>query len=296
MGFWKLDHPPTSLAVVDVHAGFEKTYGELREEVAQSAATLAGHGDKGLSVLAARNRYDSLVLYLAALSSGQTLMMVDPSLNQDLLRPLLDTYRPDHVHGNFTADAFSGYRKVAQIAPDCWERETQDRTPIHASLALLLNTSGSTGSPKLVRLSRENLQANASSIATYLKLTSSERAITSLPMSYSYGLSVVNSHLLAGATLVLSEHGILRSEFWDALDSLRCTSMAGVPYTYQMLLQTGLLEKRGSTLRTLTQAGGGLAEPLVRKLHELAERRGLRFFVMYGQTEVPWKLIARQAS
>jgi long-chain acyl-CoA synthetase len=285
MGFWKLDHPPTSLAVVDVHAGFEKTYGELREEVAQSAATLAGHGDKGLSVLAARNRYDSLVLYLAALSSGQTLMMVDPSLNQDLLRPLLDTYRPDHVHGNFTADAFSGYRKVAQIAPDCWERETQDRTPIHASLALLLNTSGSTGSPKLVRLSRENLQANASSIATYLKLTSSERAITSLPMSYSYGLSVVNSHLLAGATLVLSEHGILRSEFWDALDSSRCTSMAGVPYTYQMLLQTGLLEKRGSTLRTLTQAGGGLAEPLVRKLHELAERRGLRFFVMYGQTE-----------
>ena len=256
MGFWKLDHPPTSLAVVDVHAGFEKTYRELREDVAQSAATLC-HADKALSVLAARNRYDSLVLYLAALSSGQTLMMVDPSLNQDLLRPLLDTYRPDYVHGNFTTDGFPGYRKIGQIAPDCWERETKDRTPIHASLSLLLNTSGSTGSPKLVRLSRENLQANASSIATYLKLKPSERAITSLPMSYSYGLSVVNSHLLAGATLVLSEHGILRSEFWDALDSFRCTSMAGVPYTYQMLLQTGLLEKRGSTLQTVTQAGGG---------------------------------------
>jgi hypothetical protein len=112
------------LAVVDVHAGFEKTYRELREDVAQSAATLC-HADKALSVLAARNRYDSLVLYLAALSSGQTLMMVDPSLNQDLLRPLLDTYRPDYVHGNFTTDGFPGYRKIGQIAPDCWERETK---------------------------------------------------------------------------------------------------------------------------------------------------------------------------
>lgn len=285
MDFWRLDHAPTSLAVVDVHAGVKKTYGELKEDVTRTTATLGGSDRKALLMLAAKNRYDSLVLYLAALNSGQAVMMVDPGLNHDLLLPLLDTYHPDSMYGDFMVDSFPGYRKAKQDSSVCWERETKDQTTIHDALALLLNTSGSTGSPKLVRLSRENLQANASSIATYLKLTANERAITSLPLSYSYGLSVVNSHLLAGASLVLSDHGVLRSEFWDALDSFGCTSMAGVPYTYQMLLQTGLLEKRGASLRTLTQAGGGLSEPLIRKMNELAVRRGLRFFVMYGQTE-----------
>ncbi len=150
---------------------------------------------------------------------------------------------------------------------------------------MLLNTSGSTGSPKLVRLSGQNLQANAVSIVSYLGLTADERPITSLPMAYSYGLSVINSHLLAGATLVLNEHGVLRREFWDSLDRYSCTSFAGVPYTYQMLLQTGLLKKRGATLRTLTQAGGALAETYVRQMNDLARQRGFKFFVMYGQTE-----------
>jgi acyl-CoA synthetase (AMP-forming)/AMP-acid ligase II len=136
-----------------------------------------------------------------------------------------------------------------------------------------------------VRLSGGNLQANAASIASYLNLTEKERPITSLPMAYSYGLSVINSHLLTGATLVLSEHGVLRREFWDSVDKYGCTSIAGVPYTYQMLLQTGLLKKRGATLRTVTQAGGALAEPYVRQMHDLAKERGFKFFVMYGQTE-----------
>jgi acyl-CoA synthetase (AMP-forming)/AMP-acid ligase II len=137
----------------------------------------------------------------------------------------------------------------------------------------------------LVRLSLANLQANASSIASYLELTPDEKPITSLPMAYSYGLSVINSHLLVGATLVLTEHGVLRREFWDSIDRYSCSSFAGVPYTYQMLLQTGILKKRGATLRTLTQAGGRLAASHVQELYELARQRGCRFFVMYGQTE-----------
>jgi long-chain acyl-CoA synthetase len=134
-------------------------------------------------------------------------------------------------------------------------------------------------------LSYNNLQSNAESIRQYLGLTPAEKPIASLPMSYSYGLSVINSHLLAGGTLVLVEHGVLRREFWDCIDLYSCTSLAGVPYTYQMLLQTGLLQKRGASLRTLTQAGGALAPEYIRKMHELALQRGFRFFVMYGQTE-----------
>lgn len=156
---------------------------------------------------------------------------------------------------------------------------------IHPDLSLLLSTSGSTGSAKLVRLTRANLAANASSIAEYLGLTPAERPITSLPMPYSYGLSVINSHLHAGAAIVLSEDGVLRREFWDAVDRYRCTSFAGVPYTYQLLLQAGLLATKGASLKTLTQAGGRLEERLIAQMLKLAGERGWQFFVMYGQTE-----------
>jgi acyl-CoA synthetase (AMP-forming)/AMP-acid ligase II len=156
---------------------------------------------------------------------------------------------------------------------------------IHPDLALLLSTSGSTGSAKLVRLSLANLEANAESIAQYLQLTPADRPITSLPMTYSYGLSVINSHLDAGATIVFMEDGVLRRSFWDAIDQYGCTSLAGVPYTYQLLLQAGLLKTRGSSLKQLTQAGGRLDERYVQQMLELADARGWKFFVMYGQTE-----------
>jgi long-chain acyl-CoA synthetase len=281
MDFWKIDHPAGSLAVIEPGTGRQKTYGELREDVAEVFMPKR----RSLVMLLAQNRYECLVAYLAALRCGNPLLLVDASLNRELLGQLIGTYCPEYIYHASSDLALHGYEFRPGISLGIWERTNKESTAIHDSLALLLNTSGSTGSPKLVRLSRENLQANANSIASYLNLSETERPITSLPMSYSYGLSVVNSHLLAGATLVLTDHGVLRREFWDIIDQCSCTSFAGVPYSYQMLLQTGLLTKRGSTLRTLTQAGGALAEAHIRKMHQLAIERGFKFFVMYGQTE-----------
>lgn len=107
--------------------------------------------------------------------------------------------------------------------------------PINKDLSLLLTTSGSTGSPKLVRLTQKNIQSNAISIATYLKLTSQERPITSLPMNYSYGLSVINSHLLVGATIIVTQSSVVESNFWRLVKELKATSISGVPYTYELL-------------------------------------------------------------
>jgi len=289
VNFWKLEHPRDRLAAVDAHTGREWTYGELRVDVARTMAEMAVGmpklGKKSLIMLLAQNRYECLVMYLVALNSGDAVVLVDATLNHDLLLRLINTYRPDCICGVLPEITIPGYRKRQAEEFWVWENEKPEATAIHKSLTLLLNTSGSTGSPKLVRLSGESLQANAVSIKSYLNLTDAERPITSLPMAYSYGLSVINSHLLAGAMLVLNEHGVLRREFWDSLDRYGCTSFAGVPYTYQMLLQAGLLKQRGATLRTLTQAGGALAEPFVRQMHDLARHRGFEFFIMYGQTE-----------
>lgn len=283
MAFWDLPHPADSLAAIVASSGLQRTYGELRSDVERSASAMPQRPAKSLLMLLARNNYESLVVYLAALRSGNALLLADATTNHDLLAQLVDTYRPDFIYES-SDDDFPGYHSL-QRGLSARNRKEEEAIPIHPSLALLLSTSGSTGSPKLVRLSQQNVQTNAAAIASYLSLTAAERPITSLPMAYSYGLSVFNSHLLAGACLTLTDHGILRREFWDAVERWQCTSFAGVPYSYQMLLQTGLLNIRGASLRTITQAGGALAEPLIRDVHELAAKKGIRFFVMYGQTE-----------
>jgi acyl-CoA synthetase (AMP-forming)/AMP-acid ligase II len=281
MDFWEIEHPQESLAVIEPATPRQKTYGELGREVSQTFMPKR----RSLVMLLAQNRYECLLSYLAALRSGNPLLLVDASLNRELLAELIDTYRPAYVYAWVSDLSLPQYQLRQEGTINVWERQNCRPLALHPSLALLLNTSGSTGSPKLVRLSRENLQSNATSIAEYLHLSAAERPITSLPMSYSYGLSVINSHLLVGAALTLTEHGVLRREFWDTIDQCACTSFAGVPYSYQMLLQMGLLNRRGRTLRTLTQASGVLGEDHVRQMHQLALQCGFKFFVMYGQTE-----------
>jgi len=155
---------------------------------------------------------------------------------------------------------------------------------LHPALALLLSTSGSTGSAKQVRLSAANLDANAAAIAEYLQVDESERALANLPFHYAYGLSVLNSHLWAGASLVLTCHGLVSPALWAALAHQQVTSMAGVPFVYETLYR---LRQPAAlpALRTLTQAGGRLAPELVRHFAQRCGDSGRRFIVMYGQTE-----------
>ena len=176
------------------------------------------------------------------------------------------------------------------------ERAAAPRHELHPQLALMLTTSGSTGSPKLVRLTVGNLQANARSIIEYLEIGADERAIASLPFHYSYGLSVLNTHLLAGASLLLPDEGIVRPRFWETFAEHRCTSFAGVPYSYAILERTGWRRHALPSLRTMTQAGGRLDPEAKLSLADELERRGARLVVMYGQTEatarisyVPWE-------
>jgi long-chain acyl-CoA synthetase len=285
MKFWNLKHSDPSPAAIDARSEKIWTYAELARDAARMEEALPRPGRKPLGLLLAQNRYECLATYLAALNAGSALILLDAALHPFLLREFLVTYRPDWV---FTAQSeidLAGYQKSASGEPGLLEIERPQEMKIHPDLALLLTTSGSTGSPKLVRLALRNLQANAESISEYLELTSCERPITSLPMAYSYGMSVINSHLHAGATIVFTEDPVLRREFWDAVDRYGCTSLAGVPYTYELLLRTGLLNKNGSSLKILTQAGGKLEERRVQQMYSLALARGWKFIVMYGQTE-----------
>lgn len=156
---------------------------------------------------------------------------------------------------------------------------------IFKETAVLLSTSGTTGSPKLIRLSYSNLQANAEAIAQYLGITNAETPVTGLPLSYSYGLSVVNSHLSAGASMLCTNASLMTKEFWEQFKESRCSSFAGVPFSYAMLERLRFDQMTLPSLRTITQAGGRLAPEKIQLFADIAKRKDFRFFVMYGQTE-----------
>lgn len=250
--------------------GFALTYRELADRVDALALRLGT--ERRLVALAAANDADSLVAYLAALVSGHPLILV-PEDKPAALDSIVAAYDPDVILRSGNGE------------PVLEERRPGTRHELHPDLALMLSTSGSTGSPKLVRLSHANLQSNAESIAEYLNIGPADRAATTLPMSYCYGLSVINSHLLRGAGLVLTDLSVVDPCFWDLFRSRGATAFAAVPYTFELLERVGFAEMELPSLRYVTQAGGRLAPETVQSYAGLGRRRGWELFVMYGQTE-----------
>jgi acyl-CoA synthetase (AMP-forming)/AMP-acid ligase II len=247
------------------------TYADLAARVDAFANDVLGTARR-LVLVEGANHPDALVAYLAALQHGHVVLLV-PEDAAHRSRALLDTYDPDVL----VRRGDHGWRSTVLR-----EGSAHD---LHPDLALLMSTSGSTGSPKLVRLSVDNIRSNAASIADYLDLTPADRAATTLPLHYCYGLSVVHSHLSVGASLLLTDGSVVDRCFWDRFDDARATAFAGVPYTFELLETSGFAEQRHPSLRYVTQAGGRLAPDLVRRFARLGERDGWDFVVMYGQTE-----------
>ena len=251
--------------------GREVSYAQLKNLTEEWAAKVP---PRSLAFLLVGNNLDSLIAYIACLNYGVVPLMLDARIDASLLQRFLDIYDPDYIWKPSTDGAYEletrKSRRVIVLYPD---------------LALLLTTSGSTGSPKLVRQSYRNIRANTASIVEYLRLDATERPITTLPMNYTYGLSIINSHLAVGATILLTEKSIMQREFWNFFSEQSATSFGGVPYTYEMLDKLMFFRRKLPSLRTMTQAGGKILPELHRKFAEYAQREGKNFVVMYGQAE-----------
>ena len=251
--------------------GVQLTYAALADAVDAQAAELAGAAQ--LAIIEAANTPACLIAYLACLQAGYPLILAEPG--STALDP-----RTAATYG-----AALVFRRSAQGEWRFEALETAAPPALHPDLCILLSTSGTTGSPKLVRLSHTNIQANSASIAAYLGLTPTDRAITSLPLYYSYGMSVVNSHLHAGATILMTQHSVADPAFWDFFAGAGATSLSGVPFTFDLLERSGFRERDYPALRYLAQAGGRLPAERVQLYGAWARDRGKQMFVMYGQTE-----------
>lgn len=248
---------------------------------------LKNHLSPGLVFCFCKNTIGSIVGYLTFIENNIVPVMIDVEKDNETIDKLIEIYNPNYLwvpveisefYSNRGKNLFTilGYSLIAIHNNDL---------NLNKDLALLLPTSGSTGSPKLVRLSNKNLISNALSIANYLDITSDERPVTSLPMHYSYGLSVINSHLIKGATILLTEYSVMQKEFWGFTKEYGATSISGVPYTYEMLKRLRVFRMDLRDLKTFTQAGGKLNAKLVKEYVEESIQHKKQFIVMYGQTE-----------
>lgn len=280
---WDLEKFAENVAMLDEY-GNSVTYKELAEEGRWIAEKV---GKRCLVFSFCQNSIGSVAGYTAFLNAGIVPVLLNRHLEKELLQNLLDAYCPAYLW--LPSDMISEFPGMGEVYRayeySLLKTGYAKEYPLYAELALLLTTSGSTGSPKFVRQSYENIRANTKSIVEYLNLDETERPITTLPMNYTYGLSIINSHLWVGATLLLTDKSLMQKEFWSFLKEKEATSFGGVPYTYEMLDKMRFHRMKLPALRTMTQAGGKLIPELHKKFAEYAEETGKHFVVMYGQCE-----------
>ena len=274
--FWQLEtHPGHDIALIDPVIG-PKTYADLRADVAKALALLETHArtlgtDRLLIAIELSARSPIIALYLAALSAGHVLLVAAP-----------DTFSND----NRTTDIYAPNLIVRMVGDHCITTPASNSpVHLHPDLRLLLSTSGTTGDPKLVRLSAQNLSSNAAAIADYLGLRPDDRAVTTLPLHYIFGLSVLHAHLHAGAAVVLTDLSVTDAGFAALFAQWHATNISVVPHQVDLLLANGFNQDSLPGLRHVAQAGGKLAPATVRDMARLGQRGGWSFFVMYGQTE-----------
>lgn len=273
----------------------EKTaiWDEYEEQISYGRLSLEGHrlaeiiGERCLVFSLCRNETGSVFGYVSFINNGMVPVMLNSTIDRELLESLLRVYQPAYLWiPTDQVDQFSGmdevYRNYKYVL---LKTGYEKKYPLSDELGLLLTTSGSTGSPKFVRQSYANVLDNAKSIVKYLELDSAERPITTLPMNYTYGLSIINSHLLVGATILVTDKGLMQKEFWDFFKKAEATSFGGVPYTYEILDRLRFCDMELPKLRTMTQAGGKITPELHEKFAKYAEEQGKHFVVMYGQCE-----------
>jgi long-chain acyl-CoA synthetase len=234
-----------------------------------------------------KNDVTSIMTYVALMRSNLCIVMINANLERHKLESFFASYQPRYIYG--PADFLRSF----QASKTIWssqgysliEFEKKRKISLHPDLKMLLPTSGSTGNPSFVRLSSKNLESNSQSIAKYLDLNGRARAITTLPINYSYGISIINSHLTVGGSIYLNESSVLSREFWRNLGRSGATHFAGVPFTYESLRNFRADLMKSPTLRVFTQAGGRLSPDIINEYAIDCSKAGKLFYVMYGQTE-----------
>lgn len=282
---WNFEQFKNNVAIIDEY-GTDVSYEDLIEFGDKVASVIS---ERSLVFVMCTNSIGSVAGYASFVNKGMVSVLLNAHLEKELLDNLVETYKPEYIW--VPTEMCTEYEKYnaqnvfSEYGYTLLKTTFDANYELYDELCIMLTTSGSTGSPKFVRQSYKNVESNAKSIVQYLELNSFERPITTLPMNYTYGLSIINSHFMVGATLLVTDKGLMQKEFWKFFKGAEATSFGGVPYTYEMLERLRFFKMELPSLRYMTQAGGKLTPELHKKFAEYAEQKNVKFIVMYGQCE-----------
>jgi len=243
---------------------------------------------RSLILIISENSIGSLLAYIFCIINNHVGIIVNSKTAKNDIFKIFKNYQPNYIFLSKKIKSMfkKNYsEKYSFLDQSLMKNRFNKKKKLHKDLSLLLSTSGSMGVIKFVKLSKSNLKHNADSIISYLNINKKDSTITNLPISYSYMLSVINTHLEIGASLIISKYTLIEKEFWKTFKNSKVTSLNGVPYTYEILTKLGLKNIKINSLKYLTHAGGKLEKNKLREIIKFCKKNSIKFFSMYGQTE-----------
>tara|TARA_B110000259_G_C14013981_1_gene400621 strand:+ start:130 stop:1512 length:1383 start_codon:yes stop_codon:yes gene_type:complete len=244
--------------------------------------------ENSLVIFFSNNGIESLILYYALLKHHTTILLLDDTLSTKESIKYIEDYKPGYIlypkKNNYKINNFQIIYKNKSFFLSKNKKDLDYR--LNDNIKFLLTTSGSTRDPKTAKITLDSIKKNTESIVKYLKITSSDRTITTMPLNYSYGLSVINSHFMAGASIIPNDISIIEKKFWNLAEQNEITNLNGVPFFYQILNRVGLKKLNSlKKIKFLTQAGGALDKNIFLNLKNHCHKKKILFYLMYGQTE-----------
>ena len=273
--------PRNSLAAID-EVGNSVTYGELSDFSNQFKNLIP---ERELIFCLCENTIGALLGFISFYENKDVALLLGSTTDRELLFNLISVYKPSFIWlpkkyiNEFQVEIV--YQNYGYVLGSTGYKAY----PMNQYLSLLLTTSGSTGSPKLVRYKYGNIEANAKTVANVFEWTTEERAICELPMQYSMGLNVINSHLYSGGTILMISSSLTSLSFWKFIKEHKGTSFTGVPFSYDILLKLRFVQMDLPHLKTIAEGGGKLTDSIFSTLADWAEKNGKRFFATFGTTE-----------
>ena len=279
---WNFEQFKNRVAIRN-ETGEEYSYSQL-SKIAKNIASRIPR--RSLVLCLCQNSPGSVIGYLSFINNGIVPMLIDATSSNENIIKQINKWRPMYLWGpdklilqfRFPVVFCSnGYQLLQTNKKDPW--------PLNSELSLLLNTSGSTGSTKLIKLSYQNIKSNILQIVSSLSIVSDDITISSLPMYYSYGLSIIHTYIFKGACIVLTNKSPVAPAFWALVKHYKVTSLSGVPFHYNLYNKIDLESDDFDTLRVFTQAGGAISPKIHKQFAHKTLEHKRKFYAMYGQTE-----------
>ena len=278
--------PASAVAAID-DAGGQLTYGEQVNLRGELSVVLP---ERELVFCLCENKVGSLAGFLTLYDCKDVCLLLSAHIDKALLKVLDETYGPSYYWMPEAMVEESGYEKVYGYKGFVLCKTGKKAPALHPDLSMLMTTSGTTGSPKLVRHKYGNIESNAKNVARVFGWTSEERGIIDLPMQYTMGLNVINSHLYAGAAVLLIEANLMSPNYWKFIKEQKGTNFTGVPFSYEILNRLRFPKMDLPYLTTLAEGGGKLSDSLFATFAAYAVEKGKRFFATFGTTETSARL------